>query len=97
MTCPIDYNLENCSSNEYGLTCDTCEHVKSFKHISGLTPQEVKVMDKICGGYSEFLKLETQHPSEIQDFVNAIHAIQSTLAMRVVRRSYPEYWLIHKK
>ena len=24
--CPIDYNLDKCSSKEYGLTCDTCFH-----------------------------------------------------------------------
>lgn len=24
--CPIDYDLKNCSSSDYGLTCDTCFH-----------------------------------------------------------------------
>lgn len=68
----------------------------NINNISGLTEQEIKVMDKICEGYSEFLKLEMQHPCEMQDFVNAIHSIQSILALRVVRRSYPNYWLTHK-
>lgn len=26
MTCPIKYNLDQCSSKEYGLMCDTCIH-----------------------------------------------------------------------
>ena len=65
-------------------------------NISGLTAQEINVMNKICEGYAEFLKLDRQHPCELQDFVNAVHAIQSTLAMRVMRRGYPEYWLSYK-
>jgi len=24
--CPVDYNINNCSSKEYGLTCETCFH-----------------------------------------------------------------------
>ena len=30
--CPIDYNLDKCSSKEYGLTCDTCFHSEEKKH-----------------------------------------------------------------
>lgn len=63
---------------------------------SGLTLEESNVMKHLCDGYSEFLKLEMQHPSEMQDFINAIHQLQSILAMRVIRRNYPNYWLIHK-
>jgi len=64
--------------------------------ISGLTEQELKVMDKILEGYNEFLKLERQHSSELDDIVNAVHSIQNILAMRVIRRNYPKYWLIKK-
>jgi len=32
--CPVDYKLDDCSSKEYGLTCDTCFHTK--KDISFL-------------------------------------------------------------
>lgn len=28
LNCPIDYDLENCSSKEYGLDCSTCIHWK---------------------------------------------------------------------
>jgi hypothetical protein len=24
--CPVNYELEKCSSNEYGFTCETCIH-----------------------------------------------------------------------
>jgi len=26
--CPVNYNWNNCSSKDYGLTCDTCVHNK---------------------------------------------------------------------
>jgi hypothetical protein len=64
--------------------------------ISGLTKQEIKVMGKICEALSEWIKLEKQHPNETQDFVNAIHSIQYLLAMRVIRRGYPKYWITHR-
>ena len=25
--CPVDYDINNCSSKEYGLTCNTCFHI----------------------------------------------------------------------
>lgn len=67
--------------------------MKDLKQISGLMDQELLVMDSITQGYNEWLKLEMTHPYEMQDFINAIHNIQSILAMRVIRRSYPKYWL----
>jgi hypothetical protein len=67
-----------------------------LQQISGMLKQEQLVMDNICKAYSEFLKLEMQHPSEMKDFVNAIHTIQGILGMRIVRRNYSDYWLIHK-
>ena len=85
---------ELCSDNIYLMHKNECQIIKD--DITGLTPQEKIVMDKICDGYNEFLKLETQHPSEQPDFADAIHAVQNILAMRIVRRNYPEYWLIHK-
>jgi len=26
--CPVDYDINNCSSKEYGLTCETCFHTQ---------------------------------------------------------------------
>jgi hypothetical protein len=31
--CPVNYELDNCSSKEYGLTCDTCFHVNENTHV----------------------------------------------------------------
>lgn len=29
--CPVDYDINSCSSKEYGLTCETCFHSKDIK------------------------------------------------------------------
>jgi len=33
-SCPVNYKLDNCSSKEYGLTCDTCFHSYKTKYNS---------------------------------------------------------------
>lgn len=49
-SCPVNYNLNNCSSKEYGLTCDTCFHNKddpNEKEIEErLTPSELKAVNQ---------------------------------------------------
>lgn len=58
----------------------------------GLTEQEQIVMNKINECYGEYLKLDKQHPDDIRYFVDGIHILQGMLAMRVVRREYPNGW-----
>ena len=43
--------------------------------------------------YASFLKLERTHPSELSDFVYAVHLIQGLLCKRVIRRKYPQFWI----
>lgn len=31
--CPVDYQLKDCSSSDYGLTCDTCHHTINNKEL----------------------------------------------------------------
>ena len=62
----------------------------------GLTEEEQKCMSSLGDCHNQFLKLERQHPDELRDFVDGIHKIQGILAMRVVRRVYPEGWPIKK-
>lgn len=59
---------------------------------AGLTTDEEAVMTKLLECYGLFLKLDREHPDEIRDFVDGVHRIQGILAMRAVRRSYPEGW-----
>jgi len=49
--CPVDYKLDDCSSKEYGLTCDTCFHTK--KDISSYMKEHAKIslFDYVSYGY----------------------------------------------
>jgi hypothetical protein len=58
----------------------------------GLTQEEQLVMDDIVSAWNRFIKLEKQHPSDIDEFREGIHKLQGLLAMRPLRRQYPNYW-----
>jgi len=60
--------------------------------VDGLTEQEGKVMDALVTAWNEFTKLKVQHPSDVPDFVNAIHVCQQILGMRILQRDYPVGW-----
>lgn len=62
---------------------------------TGLTDLEQECMDGLMASYSAWLQLERQHPDELRDFVDAVHKIQDLLALRVVRRCFPEGWTTH--
>jgi hypothetical protein len=53
---------------------------------------EQKVMACLNRAWSEFLKLERQHPDELDEFRHGIHHLQGLMAMRVARRHEPEDW-----
>lgn len=63
---------------------------------TGLTELEQRCMDGLMIAYASWLKLERQHPDEMRGFVDAIHRIQDLLAVRVIRRHYPNGWPTHK-
>lgn len=60
----------------------------------GLTDAEGVVMDYLVSAANAFARLERQHPDELRDFVDGIHKCQDQLAVRIVRRHYPEGWLV---
>jgi hypothetical protein len=62
---------------------------------TGLDPLEQDCMDGLVAAYNAFSKTERQHPDEMRDVVDAIHRIQDILAVRVIRRLYPEGWPTH--
>ena len=62
---------------------------------SGLIGAEQTCHDALMKAYGEWLKLPMQHPDDMRDFGNAVHAIQNLLAFRIVRRAYPDYWPDH--
>lgn len=56
----------------------------------GLTTEEGFVMDHLIEAWNHFVSLKREHPSEINDFADGIHKCQYQLAMRILRRDYPE-------
>ena len=64
---------------------------------NGLTNQEQEVMDDLMDAYGKYIKLEKQHPDDMREFVDAIHAQQGLLAMRVIRRCHPLGWATYRE
>lgn len=62
---------------------------KRNERNDGLTEQEGVVMDSLVNAWNEYIKLEKEHPSDLEIFGNGIHTCQQMLAMRIVRRDYP--------
>lgn len=58
----------------------------------GLLPEEQEVMDCLVSAWNKFVVLEKQHPCDINEFGDSIHRLQGILALRPLRRCYPEYW-----
>ena len=54
-------------------------------------------MDALVIAWNGYVALEMQHPSELGDFANGIHTCQKNLAMRIVRRDYPDTYPIKTK
>ena len=67
-----------------------------MKLETGLTLQEQEVMDKLIECHRAFIGLERQHPDEMRDFIDGMHRIQDLLAVRVVRRLYPDGWTTYR-
>jgi hypothetical protein len=58
----------------------------------GLTVYEGCVMDSLVVAVEAFAALDNHHPTEVNDFINAIHRCQDILGVRVARRHYPKGW-----
>ena len=53
-----------------------------------LTKKEKKVIDYLVLAWSNFLRLETLHPDEQEEFRHAIHQVQSLIMCRPVQREF---------
>jgi len=60
----------------------------------GLTDAERVISEHLVEAVKAFGKLDRQHPSELREFVDGIHACQNQLAWRIVQRHYPKAWPI---
>lgn len=59
---------------------------------TGLGIEEAKCMSNLIDCWNTFIAMERTHPDELNDFKEGIHKLESILALRVVRRLYPEGW-----
>lgn len=60
--------------------------------IAGLNQEEHEVMVGLLQAWIAFLELPDLRPDDTSDFRQAIHTCQRLLAIRIVRRAYPEFW-----
>ncbi|BBQ07944.1 hypothetical protein [Elizabethkingia anophelis] len=57
---------------------------------------EKKIMESIVKAHNDYVKLQSTHPSDINDWTNAIHKLQDILTRRVLRRDYPNDFITVK-
>ena len=58
---------------------------------TGLTPDERLIVDAVVSAWNHFLALDVT-ADDARDFRDAVHTIQRLMAVRAMRREYPEYW-----
>ncbi|HBF8685613.1 TPA: hypothetical protein KO123_002320 [Clostridioides difficile] len=85
-------SLNKNNLNLNGITI-TMNGNREGKRLDGLNYEEGVVMDNLINAWNGFYKLKKQHPSELNDFQNAIHQAQQVLGLRVLRNDYPEGWI----
>lgn len=66
---------------------------KIIETSTPFTPSEDVVMEALVEAWNAFIKLPEQNQSAVKDFEHAIHEAQRVLAMRVMKRNYPDYFV----
>ena len=66
--------------------------IKKINAKTGLLPKEQECLDSLVDAWNIFVGLDRQHPDEVRDFADAIHAQQGLLSTRLARRIYPDGW-----
>ena len=60
--------------------------------IKPFTKAEQEIMNLIVNAHNKFVELERGHKMEIQEWVTAIHQLQSILSHRCLRRLFPSHF-----
>jgi len=69
MSC--SYNINNCSSKEYGLTCETCFHMDDNKYLANAMQNYDKIQKwKIENGYNDIFPETSGTPTDHEDWIN---------------------------
>lgn len=56
----------------------------------GFTDEEKAIINDLVEIHNKYISLECIYPADPQDWVNAMHKLQDLIALRAVRRDYPE-------
>lgn len=62
----------------------------------GMTEKEREISTNLVNAWNAFLELGDKHPCDNKEFGTAIRECQKLLALRIVRRDYPEHWVLPK-
>lgn len=65
--------------------------------LTGFIPEEDEISTNINKVWTDFNKLEQTHPNDIDEFHGAIHTLQRIMGTRILRRDYPDFWLVKKR
>lgn len=60
--------------------------------LFGLTDLEKEILNELAKSWELFSSLEEKHPSDDLEFLQAIHAAQKMIALRVARRVNKDVW-----
>ncbi len=60
---------------------------------TGLSVQEEECMLHLANAFNVFNQLPVQRKHDLNEFVLGIHQLQRLIAVRHLRREYPNYWL----
>jgi hypothetical protein len=60
--------------------------------LQGLTPDEIEVARLAGQVYVKFRELPQAHPSDQDDVIDHVHAIQRIVMTRAAIRAHPEHW-----
>lgn len=53
-------------------------------------------MDSLFDAAEVYRMLPVEHPDEPHEFLTALHRLQDLLAVRVVRRQFPDGWATYR-
>lgn len=54
------------------------------------TKEEESVWENLINAHNQFIKLPNGHPSDMHDWITAIHQLQSIMMCRITARDYPD-------
>ena len=60
--------------------------------VQGLTPEEIEVAKLAGQVYVKFKELPQAHPSDLDEVISHVHAIQRVVMSRAAIRAHPNHW-----